>query len=282
MFLNPTQILMIILAIIGTIFLILGFILKNKKVKLAGILFWILVPIIFIGVIMLGLAEEESKQQNQNIPNNVDNSSKIKEISVLDVTNQFKNNEQIYSGEILKIDGKEITFTNYNNKTFKIIYDDTLQLYDATTEDTIEFKTIEVNDFIETGSLNNEKYFLIAKKKSGEELRKDLLKNMCLSHIDRKGSTVISPVMKNLRIINNENATATIEFNDIYFDGNKETFNIEVLFNSKTQISSKSGLSNSISTLKNSENEMISVIILDKDTINDAKPIVLEFHTSDD
>lgn len=282
MFLNPTQILMIILAIIGTIFLILGFILKNKKVKLAGILFWILVPIIFIGVIMLGLAEEESKQQNQNIPNNVDNSSKIKEISVLDVTNQFKNNEQIYSGEILKIDGKEITFTNYNNKTFKIIYDDTIQLYDARTEDTIEFKTIEVNDFIETGSLNNEKYFLIAKKKSGEELRKDLLKNMCLSHIDRKGSTVISPVMKNLRIINNENATATIEFNDIYFDGNKETFNIEVLFNSKTQISSKSGLSNSISTLKNSENEMISVIILDKDTINDAKPIVLEFHTSDD
>ena len=282
MFLNPTQILMIILAIIGTIFLILGFILKNKKVKLAGILFWILVPIIFIGVIMLGLAEEESKQQNQNIPNNVDNSSKIKEISVLDVTNQFKNNEQIYSGEILKIDGKEITFTNYNNKTFKIIYDDTIQLYDARTEDTIEFKTIEVNDFIETGSLNNEKYFLIAKKKSGEELRKDLLKNMCLSHIERKGSTVISPVMKNLRIINNENATATIEFNDIYFDGNKETFNIEVLFNSKTQISSKSGLSNSISTLKNSENEMISVIILDKDTINDAKPIVLEFHTSDD
>lgn len=282
MFLNPTQILMIILAIIGTIFLILGFILKNKKVKLAGILFWILVPIIFIGVIMLGLAEEESKQQNQNIPNNVDNSSKIKEISVLDVTNQFKNNEQIYSGEILKIDGKEITFTNYNNKTFKIIYDDTIQLYDARTEDTIEFKTIEVNDFIETGSLNNEKYFLIAKKKSGEELRKDLLKNMCLSHIDRKDSTVISPVMKNLRIINNENATATIEFNDIYFDGNKETFNIEVLFNSKTQISSKSGLSNSISTLKNSENEMISVIILDKDTINDAKPIVLEFHTSDD
>lgn len=282
MFLNPTQILMIILAIIGTIFLILGFILKNKKVKLAGILFWILVPIIFIGVIMLGLAEEEFKQQNQNIPNNVDNSSKIKEISVLDVTNQFKNNEQIYSGEILKIDGKEITFTNYNNKTFKIIYDDTIQLYDARTEDTIEFKTIEVNDFIETGSLNNEKYFLIAKKKSGEELRKDLLKNMCLSHIDRKGSTVISPVMKNLRIINNENATATIEFNDIYFDGNKETFNIEVLFNSKTQISSKSGLSNSISTLKNSENEMISVIILDKDTINDAKPIVLEFHTSDD
>ena len=282
MFLNPTQILMIILAIIGTIFLILGFILKNKKVKLAGILFWILVPIIFIGVIMLGLAEEESKQQNQNIPNNVDNSSKIKEIAVLDVTNQFKNNEQIYSGEILKIDGKEITFTNYNNKTFKIRYDDTIQLYDARTEDTIEFKTIEVNDFIETGSLNNEKYFLIAKKKSGEELRKDLLKNMCLSHIDRKGSTVISPVMKNLRIINNENATATIEFNDIYFDGNKETFNIEVLFNSKTQISSKSGLSNSISTLKNSENEMISVIILDKDTINDAKPIVLEFHTSDD
>ena len=268
MFLNPTQILMIILAIIGTIFLILGFILKNKKVKLAGILFWILVPIIFIGVIMLGLAEEESKQQNQNIPNNVDNSSKIKEISVLDVTNQFKNNEQIYSGEILKIDGKEITFTNYNNKTFKIIYDDTIQLYDARTEDTIEFKTIEVNDFIETGSLNNEKYFLIAKKKSGEELRKDLLKNMCLSHIDRKGSTVISPVMKNLRIINNENATATIEFNDIYFDGNKETFNIEVLFNSKTQISSKSGLSNSISTLKNSENEMISVIILDFSSYN--------------
>ena len=78
MFLNPTQILMIILAIIGTIFLILGFILKNKKVKLAGILFWILVPIIFIGVIMLGLAEEESKQQNQNIPNNVDNRYKIK------------------------------------------------------------------------------------------------------------------------------------------------------------------------------------------------------------
>ena len=282
MFLNPTQILMIILAIIGTIFLILGFILKNKKVKLAGILFWILVPIIFIGVIMLGLAEEESKQQNQNIPNNVDNSSKIKEISVLDVTNQFKNNEQIYSGEILKIDGKEITFTNYNNKTFKIIYDDTIQLYDARTEDTIEFKTIEVNDFIETGSLNNEKYFLIAKKKSGEELKKDLLRNMCLSHIDRKGSTVISPVMKNLKIIDNEHATATIEFNDIYFDGDKETFNIEVLFNSKTQISSKSGLSNSISTLKNSENEMISVIILDKDTINDAKPIVLEFHTSDD
>ena len=282
MFLNPTQILMIILAIIGTIFLILGFILKNKKVKLAGILFWILVPIIFIGVIMLGLAEEESKQQNQNIPNNVDNSSKIKEISVLDVTNQFKNNEQIYSGEILKIDGKEITFTNYNNKTFKIIYDDTIQLYDARTEDTIEFKTIEVNDFIETGSLNNEKYFLIAKKKSGEELKKDLLRNMCLSHIDRKGSTVISPVMKNLKIIDNEHATATIEFNDIYFDGDKETFNIEVLFNSKTQISSKSGLSNSISTLKNSENEMISVIILDKDTIYDAKPIVLEFHTSDD
>ena len=282
MFLNPTQIVMIILAIIGTIFLFLGFILKNKKVKLAGIVSWILVPIILIVVITLGLAEEESKQQSQNIPNNVDNSSKIKEISILDVTNQFKNNVQIYSGEILKIDGNEITFKNYNNKTFKIIYDDTIKLYDARTEDTIEFKTIEVNDFIETGSLNNEKYFLIAKKKSGEELRKDLLKNMCLSHIDRKGSTVISPVMKNLRIINNENATATIEFNDIYFDGNKETFNIEVLFNSKTQISSKSGLSNSISTLKSSENEMISVIILDKNTIYDAKPIVLEFHTSDD
>ena len=48
MFLNPTQILMIILAIIGTIFLILGFILQNKKVKLAGILFWILWKITYI------------------------------------------------------------------------------------------------------------------------------------------------------------------------------------------------------------------------------------------
>ena len=51
MFLNITQIVMIILAIIGTIFLFLGFILKNKKVKLAGIVSWILVPIILIVVL---------------------------------------------------------------------------------------------------------------------------------------------------------------------------------------------------------------------------------------
>lgn len=165
----------------------------------------------------------------------------------MNITTSFENEENThYSGRITKIEDNTITFENYNHKIYKIDYDDEIELLDGRTEEPIKFDTIKVNDLIELGGINGKKYILISTQKEGEELKKDLIKNMSLG-INKKMSIASSPNIVNLNIINGNRAIMTIEFYDIYsqYFNNDEKFTMDVLLDSNTIIRSKSGLAHS-------------------------------------
>ena len=200
----------------------------------------------------------------------------------LNITTSFTNAESShYRGRVKEISGNTITFENYNHKIYKIDYDDEIELLDGRTEETIKFDTIKVNDLIELGGINGKKYILISTPKEGEELKKDLIKNMSLG-INKKMSIASSPNIVNLNIINGNRAIMTIEFYDIYSQefNNDEKFTMDVLLDSNTIIRSKSGLAHSIDTLNNALHDIITMY-LDPNTLNDKYPRVTMFTSSD-
>lgn len=200
----------------------------------------------------------------------------------LNITTSFTNEESShYRGRVKEISGNTITFENYNHKIYKIDYDDEIELLDGRTEETIKFDTIKVNDLIELGGINGKKYILISTPKEGEELKKDLIKNMSLG-INKKMSIASSPNIVNLNIINSNRAIMTIEFYDIYsqYFNNDEKFTMDVLLDSNTIIRSKSGLAHSIDTLNDALHDIITMY-LDPNTLNDKYPRVTMFTSSD-
>ena len=201
--------------------------------------------------------------------------------TITDITETFNNEEsQYYSGKILEISNQTITFENYNHKKYKIDYDSSIKLLDGRTEENIQYEDIKVNDSIECNNYP-EKAILIATKKTGEELKKDLLKNLTLDN-NRINSIVNSPEVKEIRIESPEKAIIIIALQDLYgemFD-NEETFEIDILLNSNTKITSRGGLAHSIETLNNAAHDIVD-IVLDKDTLNDKYPVVLLFSSSD-
>lgn len=198
----------------------------------------------------------------------------------IDITNKLK--EHWYSGIITKIEGNFIFFDDDDeNKKYVLQVKDSYKYGSLRTSENIEFKDIKVGDYIDTFSYYNDDIFGIATNITGETLKKELLESMALGEANISG-IASCPNIIDIDIQSSEKAILTLEIYDVYREAfkNEESFEIKVLVNSKTKISSKSGAAHSVETLNNAAHDIV-IIYLDKNTLNDEYPVATVFDSSD-
>ena len=216
-------------------------------------------------------------QKNQEIKTTIEEIAQSQLVDITDELIEGQNNCS-YSGNILEVMDNTIVFRSMN-KIYKVNYNEKIELLDARTEETIKFQTIKENDYISCSVLSSEREIFIASKKTGEDLKIDLLKNMSIPDKDLKSRIVNTPYIKNINIINSEKAIMTIEFGDLY-NLSDEIFELNIILNSNTEITSKGRNTYNIETLNNSAHDIVT-IVLDKNTIYDDMPICIQFCSSD-
>ena len=233
--------------------------------------------------IIPNITEQEISNIISQIQKNQVTNTAIKEIAqpqVVDITDELieGQNNCSYSGNILEVMDNTIVFSSMN-KIYKVNYNEKIELLDARTEETIKFQTIKENDYIHCQNFNNERIIFIATYKTGENLKIDLLKNMSIPDSDLKIRIVNTPYIKNIDIIDSEKAIMTIEFKDLY-SLSDEIFELDIILNSNTEITSKGRNTYNIETLNDSAHDIVT-IVLDKNTIYDEMPIAIQFSSSD-
>lgn len=133
---------------------------------------------------------------------------------------------------------------------------------------------IKVGYYIDTNTYKGSKVISILSNIKGEELRKELMKNFAL---EKPIYLTVSPVGKNMEIINKDKAILTITFDDLVpdYNTNGAEFEMQVEINSKTIIECKDEI-DEIEQLGDVSLDIIK-IKLDRNTINNEIPIVTYF-----
>ena len=149
------------------------------------------------------------------------------------------------------------------------------------TNEDIKVKDIKVGYYIDTFSYYNNDVFGIASNIAGEQLRQEIFKNLALNGQNVSG-VVASPGVESIDIINSNKAILKVSVQDIYSEylKNDEIFEFEFMLNDKTEIKSKSGLAYSIDTINHALHDFVDLRI-DQNTINDERPVLTGFYSSD-
>ena len=137
---------------------------------------------------------------------------------------------------------------------------------------------MKIGYYIDTYTYKKSKAISILSNIKGEELRKELIKNLTL---EDSPYLTVSPIGTNIEIINSNKAILTITFEDLIPDYNVDSgkFEMKVEINSNTVIERKGGR-NKIEQLKDADLNIIK-IRLDKNTIYNEIPIATYFMSSD-
>ena len=146
------------------------------------------------------------------------------------------------------------------------------------TNEKVNYDDIKIGDYIDTYTYKKSKAISILSNIKGEELRKELIKNLTL---EDSPYLTVSPIGTNIEIINSNKAILTITFEDLLPDYNVDggKFEMKVEINPNTVIERKGGR-NKIEQLKDADLSIIK-IRLDKNTINNEIPIATYFMSSD-
>lgn len=173
---------------------------------------------------------------------------------------------------------KNETEDKLRNKKYSIDVNSSLNFINGRTNEKVYYDEMKIGYYIDTYTYKKSKAISILSNIKGEELRKELIKNLTL-----EGSPylTVSPIGTNIEIINSNKAILTITFEDLLPDYNVDggKFEMKVEINPNTVIERKSGR-NTIEQLKNADLNIIK-IRLDKNTINNEIPIATYFMSSD-
>ena len=207
---------------------------------------------------------------------NTKSDNQIQETEIENITNNI---EETYNGIITNIDSNRIVFENkLDNKRYSIDVNSSLNFINGRTNEKVYYDEMKIGYYIDTYTYKKSKVISILSNIKGEELRKELIKNLTL---EDSPYLTVSPIGTNIEIINSNKAILTITFEDLIPDYNVDggIFEMKVEINSNTVIERKGG-KNKIEQLKDADLNIIK-IRLDKNTINNEIPIATYFMSSD-
>lgn len=207
---------------------------------------------------------------------NTKSDNQIQETEIENITNNI---EETYNGIITNIDSNRIVFENKSrNKKYSIDVNSSLNFINGRTNEKVYYDEMKIGYYIDTYTYKKSKAISILSNIKGEELRKELIKNLTL---EDSPYLTVSPIGTNIEIINSNKAILTITFEDLIPDYNVDggKFEMKVEINSNTVIERKGGR-NKIEQLKDADLCIIK-IRLDKNTINNEIPIATYFMSSD-
>ena len=208
---------------------------------------------------------------------NTKSDNQIQETEIENITNNIE--EKNYNGIITNIDSNRIVFENKSrNKKYSIDVNSSLNFINGRTNEKVYYDEMKIGYYIDTYTYKKSKAISILSNIKGEELRKELIKNLTL---EDSPYLTVSPIGTNIEIINSNKAILTITFEDLIPDYNVDggKFEMKVEINSNTVIERKGGR-NKIEQLKDADLNIIK-IRLDKNTINNEIPIATYFMSSD-
>ena len=164
------------------------------------------------------------------------------------------------------------------DKENSIDVNSSLNFINGRTNEKVYYDEMKIGYYIDTYTYKKSKAISILSNIKGEELRKELIKNLTL---EDSPYLTVSPIGTNIEIINSNKAILTITFEDLIPDYNVDggKFEMKVEINSNTVIERKGGR-NKIEQLKDADLNIIK-IRLDKNTINNEIPIATYFMSSD-
>ena len=173
---------------------------------------------------------------------------------------------------------KNETEDKLRNKKYSIDVNSSLNFINGRTNEKVYYDEMKIGYYIDTYTYKKSKAISILSNIKGEELRKELIKNLTL---ENSPYLTVSPIGTNIEIINSNKAILTITFEDLIPDYNVDggKFEMKVEINSNTVIERKGGR-NKIEQLKDADLNIIK-IRLDKNTINNEIPIATYFMSSD-
>ena len=173
---------------------------------------------------------------------------------------------------------KNETEDKLRNKKYSIYVNSSLNFINGRTNEKVYYDEMKIGYYIDTYTYKKSKAISILSNIKGEELRKELIKNLTL---EDSPYLTVSPIGTNIEIINSNKAILTITFEDLIPDYNVDggKFEMKVEINSNTVIERKGGR-NKIEQLKDADLNIIK-IRLDKNTINNEIPIATYFMSSD-
>lgn len=173
---------------------------------------------------------------------------------------------------------KNETEDKLRNKKYSIDVNSSLNFINGRTNEKVYYDEMKIGYYIDTYTYKKSKAISILSNINGEELRKELIKNLTL---EDSPYLTVSPIGTNIEIINSNKAILTITFEDLIPDYNVDggKFEMKVEINSNTVIERKGGR-NKIEQLKDADLNIIK-IRLDKNTINNEIPIATYFMSSD-
>lgn len=173
---------------------------------------------------------------------------------------------------------KNETEDKLRNKKYSIDVNSSLNFINGRTNEKVYYDEMKIGYYIDTYTYKKSKAISILSNIKGEELRKELIKNLTL---EDSPYLTVSPIGTNIEIINSNKAILIITFEDLIPDYNVDggKFEMKVEINSNTVIERKGGR-NKIEQLKDADLNIIK-IRLDKNTINNEIPIATYFMSSD-
>lgn len=213
--------------------------------------------------------------ENTKYDNKMQETTEINDIP----DNNTNNIEETYNGIITNMNSNSIVFEDKSkNKKYSINVNSSLNFINGRTNEKVNYDDIKIGYYIDTYTYKKSKAISILSNIKGEELRKELIKNLTL---EDSPYLTVSPIGTNIEIINSNKAILTITFEDLIPDYNVDggKFEMKVEINSNTVIERKGGR-NRIEQLKDADLCIIK-IRLDKNTINNEIPIATYFMSSD-
>ena len=220
--------------------------------------------------------------RNQDVILMKDGQKLEKEDFVKNVTNNLGTSRfDGYEGIVTEINSNNIIFENKSkNRKYLIEYNNDFKCINGRTEETIDFNNIKEGNYIHTFINEKGKMISILSNISGEELKKELLKNLTIeNYIDI--NTAASVTGKTINIENSNKAILTLKVQEYIESQNikSEEFEVKVELNSDTDIECKGLQKPKIEDLRDVLLDIINVR-LDKNTINDEIPVVTWFMSS--
>lgn len=277
MYLNFVEIVSIILFVLGSILLIIGKFKKIKCISIIGIIFFVMIFIIWSMIFIEGYSEKApdfNEERNYTFQEDVSKDDINKQPQ--DATQDLLNGEFYFTGPIYNIDENYIYFSHDNTEQYYIAKNAFSYLNGRTTKD-MNVVDVKVGDYL----LHNEGKIIIYRNISGEELNQELLYNFTLTEDERIMFANLIEI-KDINIVNGDTALVIIKYGDlIRNDLTNETFETLIEFNSNTKFYSKGGNINSIHDLETAKYN-INSIVLDRNTINKKNPAIVTIFDSSD
>lgn len=278
MYLNLVEILSIVLLFLGIISLLVGRFKKIKCMLIIGIVFFVLIFIIWSIILIEGFFEKAPDfDEDYQYTFQEDVSNDTIENQPQDVTQKILSGESYFSGIIYNIDDNYIYFSNDNIKQY-CINKNSFSYSNGRTSQDMNINDIKVGDCV----YKNNNKIIIYRDISGEELNQELIYNFTLTEEERSIMVVNTIEIESINIENDNTALVKVKYGDLIGEQlTNETFETIVEFNSNTKFHSRGNNINSINDLEEAKSN-INSIVLDRNTINKKNPaVVTKFDSSD-